>query len=110
MAARYNLVLDDESTTQRELAQYLSFADDFGLTASDKATEAALVPLLPTDANGNYGAVSINYDVRFTEEGLRSLFGTAFTSSDEVFLRRIMRLIVLANYIGKGNFLADRDW
>lgn len=110
MAARYNLVIDDESTTQRELAQYLSFADDFGLTASDKATEDALVPLLPTDADGNYGAVSVHYDVRFTEEGLRSLFNAAFTSADEVFLRRTMRLIVLANYIGKGSFLADRAW
>lgn len=110
MAARYNLVIDDESTTQRELAQYLSFADDFGLTASDESTEAALVPLLPTDANGNYGAVSVHYDVRFTEEGLRSLFNAAFTSADEVFLRRTMRLIVLANYIGKGSFLADRAW
>lgn len=110
MAARYNLVIDDESTTQQELAQYLSFADDFGLTASDEATEAALVPLLPTDAHGNYGAVSVHYDVRFTEEGLRALFTTAFIHADELFLRRIMRLVVLANYIGKGSTLAARAW
>jgi hypothetical protein len=110
MSARYNLVIDDPSTTQQELAQYLSFADDFGLTTSDEATEAALVPLLPTDAQGNYGDLSVKYDVRFTEDGLRSLFAQQFAPSDEVFVRRVMRLITLANYVNKEPGLAALAW
>lgn len=110
MGARYSLVFQDPSTTAQELHQYLSFADDFGLATSDEATEAALEPLLPTDAQGNFGEVSIFYDVRFTEEGLRSLFATPFTMDEEKNLRRVMRLIVLANYLNEGPFMAKRGW
>ena len=110
MGARYNLVFQDPSTTAQELHQYLSFADDFGLATSDEAAEAALTPLLPTDAQGNFGEVSIFYDVRFTEEGLRSLFTAPFTQDDERNLRRVMRLIVLANYLNEGPFMARRGW
>ncbi len=110
MTARYNLMIDDPSTTQQELARYLSFADDFGLATSDEAAEAALIPLLPTDAQGNFGETSVKYEVRFTEEGLRSLFTTPFTLSDELFLRRVMRLIVLANSLNKGATRVARAW
>ncbi len=110
MGARYNLVFQDPNTTAQELYQYLSFADDFGLATSDEAVEAALKPLLPTDAQGNFGEVSIFYDVRFTEEGLRSLFTSPFTQDDERNLRRVMRLIVLANYLNEGPFMARRGW
>lgn len=110
MTARYNLVIDDPSTTQQELAQYLSFADEFGLATSDEAAEAALIPLLPTDAQGNFGEVSVKYEVRFTEEGLHALFTRPFTSSDESFLRRVMRLIVLANSLNKGATRMARAW
>lgn len=110
MTARYNLVIDDPSTTQQELAQYLSFADDFGLTTSDKAAEEALIPLLPTNDQGGFGETSVKYEVRFTEEGLRTLFTRPFTSTDEFFLRRVMRLIVLANSLNKGAVRMARAW
>lgn len=110
MTARYDLVIDDPSTTQQELAQYLSFADEFGLGTPDQAAEAALIPLLPTDAQGNFGETSVKYEVRFTEEGLRTLFTKPFTSSDELFLRRVMRLIVLANSLNKGATRVARAW
>jgi len=112
MAARYNLVFDDPNTTHQELAQYLSFADDFGLAESDAAAEAALEPLLPTDEQGNFGNVNVKYDVRFTEAGLKALFAKPFTIDDEAFLRRTMRLLVLTNFINnnKGPHLIPRAW
>ena len=110
MSANYTLVFQDPSTTEQELAQYLSFADDFGLAASDEAALQTLEPLLPTDAHGNFGETSITYKVRFTEEGLRSLFTHPFSAIDEMYLRRTMRLIVLANYLNKGATLRDEAW
>lgn len=110
MSSRYTLVFQDPSTTEQELAQYLSFADDFGLAASDDAALQILEPLLPTDAQGNFGETSITYDARFTEEGLRSLFTQPFGPVEEMHLRRTMRLIVLANYLNKGPTLTTRAW
>ncbi|HWS98947.1 MAG TPA: hypothetical protein VN256_01650 [Pyrinomonadaceae bacterium] len=109
-AGSYELVFQDPSTTPNELAQYLSFADDFGLASSDQAAVDAITPFLPTDAQGNYGATSVTYDVRFTENGLQSLFTKPFGPMDEVFLRRTMRLLVLASYVNEGAALADRAW
>jgi hypothetical protein len=110
MSASYDLVFQDPSTTPQELAQYLSFADDFGLASSDDAAEAALEPLLPTDAQGGFGDISVTYKVRFTEDGLRTLFTKPFGAADEAFLRRTLRLLLLANYVNKGPFLAARGW
>lgn len=110
MSANYELVFQDPSTTPQELARYLSFADDFGLASSDDAAEAALEPLLPTDAQDNFGDISITYKVRFTEEGLRALFTKPFGMADEAFVRRTLRLLVLANYVNNGPVLAARGW
>ena len=110
MSSTYALVFEDPNTTEHELAQYLSFADDFGLAASDEAALQTLEQLLPTDAQGNFGDTSITYNVRFTEPGLRSLFNQPFGPSEEMFLRRTMRLIVLANYLNKGPTLTTRAW
>jgi hypothetical protein len=110
MSAKYTLVFQDPNTTEQELAQYLSFADDFGLAVSDEAALQTLEPLLLTDANGNFGDTSITYNVRFTEEGLRSLFNQPFGPTEEMFLRRTMRLIVLANYLNQGPTLTTRGW
>lgn len=103
-------MFEDHSTTEQELAQYLSFADDFGLAVSDEAALQTIEPLLPTDAHGNFGDTSITYNVRFTEEGLRALFNQPFGPTEEMFLRRTMRLIVLANYLNKGPTLTTRAW
>lgn len=110
MSASYELVFQDPDTTPQELAQYLSFADDFGLASSDDAAEAALEPLLPIDAQGNFGDISVTYKVRFTEEGLRTLFANPFGAAEEAFVRRTLRLLVLAGYVNKGNFLRPRGW
>ena len=110
ISSNYSLVFQDPSTTEHELAQYVSFADDFGLAVSDEAALQTLEPLLPTDAQGNFGETSITYNVRFTEEGLRSLFKTPFGPTEEMYLRRTMRLIVLANYLNKGPTLTTRAW
>lgn len=109
-AGSYELVFQDPNTTPQELAQYLSFADDFGLASSDDAAEAALEPLLPTDAQGNFGDTSVTYQVRFTEEGLQSLFTKKFGPADEEFLRKTMRLLILANYVNQGSALRNRAW
>lgn len=110
MSSSYELVFEDPDTTEQELARYLSLADDFGLASSDDAAEAALEPLLPTDAQGNFGDVSVTYKVRYTEEGLRTLFTKPFGAADEAFVRRTLRLIVLANYVNNGLTLAERGW
>jgi hypothetical protein len=110
MSSRYRLVFDDERTTPSELAQYLSFADDFGLATSDAAAEAALAPMLPRDAEGEFGRVSVSYDVRFTEAGLQAFLQRPFQSADEARVRRLLRLIVLANYVSRSHRLAQRGW
>jgi hypothetical protein len=92
------------------LSQYLSFADDFGLAPSDEAALQIFQPLLPTDAEGNYGETSITYTARFTEEGLRSIFASTMDASDEFFIRQTMRLMVLANYLNQGPTLSARAW
>ncbi len=110
MSANYQLVINDPSTTQQELAQYLSFADDFGLAASDDAAINELVPLLPLDAQGNFGNVSLTYKVLFAADGLAALFNRPFDDIDELNVRRTMRLIVLGNYIGKEDSLVRKAW
>ena len=110
MSSRYQLVFDDERTTPSELAQYLSFADDFGLATSDAAAEAALGQLLPRDANGDFGRISVSYDVRFTEAGLQAFLQRPFAATDEARIRRLLRLIVLGNYVSRSHRLAQRGW
>ena len=110
LTARYDLVFDDPQTTPQELAQYLSFADDFGLTGDEEELIQRLENQLPTDTQGNFGATTISYDVRFTIEGLKALFKRPFTPADEAFVRRTMRLMVLANYLRKNETLAQRAW
>jgi hypothetical protein len=110
ISARYDLGFDDPDTTPQELAAYLSFADDFGLAESDTAAVHDLAPILMTDAQGHYGHVQINYDVRFTEDGLQSLFNNAFSTTDEAFLQKTARYIVLVNALKASPWLAQIAW
>jgi hypothetical protein len=110
MSCTYKLIYQDPETDEQELAQYLSFADDFGLALSDDAAIQTLEPLLPTNGHGEFGETSVTYNVRFTEDGLRALFTHPFGPIEEIFLRRTMRLIVLANYLNEGPVLTDRAW
>jgi hypothetical protein len=107
MAANYQLNFTDSQTTTKDLNNYLSFAKDFDLD-KEGATADQLKLLLPKVAEDNYGAVSLNYEARYTEEGLRALFENM---PDENTIRRIMRKIVVANYNkGKGAHLSMIAW
>src|SRR6185436_6881129 len=106
MAASYGLSFDDPKTTVKELGYYLSFASDFGLAAQG-ATVEDLRAVLPLKSPDDFGPISANYEVRYTEPGLRALF-SAPTPEDQI--RDIMRKIVLANYIRDSENLARVGW
>ena len=105
MASTYELGFDDPQTKRAELDYYLSFASEFGLS-SQVATVDKILPLLPEVGPDNFGPMSVDYDVRYTEAGLRRTFGAPF-SEDTV--RAIMRKIVLANYL-RDLALASIGW
>ena len=107
MAASYGLSFDDPKTTAQELSYYLSFASDFGLTEGEGATLKDLRAVLPEKSPDDFGPISANYEVRYSEPGLRALF-SAPTSDDQI--REIMRKIVLANYIRESDSLAGIGW
>lgn len=116
MSARYKLVLDDPMTKPDELMKYLIFAAEFGLAASGQEAFDRMKALLPTDDQGNFGQVSLSYDVRFTEKSLQALLheqfyeGARFKPQVEQMLRRTMRLIVLVNYTQDKGDLAEIGW
>ena len=106
MAASYGLSFDDPKTSARELSYYLSFASDFGLTTQG-ATLQDLRAVLPEKAPDDFGPIGAEYEVRYTEPGLRALF-SAPTPDDAI--RQIMRKIVLANYVRESDNLARIGW
>jgi hypothetical protein len=107
MSASYELSLSNQQTTQAQLQYYLSFANDFGLV-DQGATLDHLLPLLPRVTAGadNFGPVTVDYQVRYTELALRRLFSAPF---NEPNARQIMRKLVLANYI-RNAALSDLGW
>jgi hypothetical protein len=107
MAGSYELSFENQKTTLARLQYYLSFASDFGLVAPG-ANLNNLLPLIPPVAAGvnDYGPVTADYKVRYTELALRRLFSAPF---DEPSSRQIMRKLVLANYI-RDVGLADLGW
>ncbi len=102
--ASYDVTFTDKDTSPAELQEYLVFSRDLGLD-SVGATAEALAPFLKLN-QGSYGPLSAVYDVRYTEAGLRSLFGQRV---DETQIRHILRKIVLANYVGQGR-IAEVAW
>jgi hypothetical protein len=106
MTASYALSFDDNHTTATDLAYYLGFAADFGLAAAG-VTLQAVAALLPRQAVNDYGHVTAQYDVRYTDEGLQRLFRQL---PDERTMRRIMRQIVLASYLARGGPLGHEGW
>jgi len=107
MAASYELSFTNEKTKKAKLEYYLSFAKDFGL-ADQGATLDKLLPLLPTVADGadNFGTVTVDYQVRYSEEALRKLSLDHF---NEAQARQLMRKLVLANYLSNPG-LTDLGW
>jgi hypothetical protein len=116
MSARYQLIVDDDKTRPEELNKYLAFAKEFGLAASEQEAFDKFKVLLPTDAEGNFGNISLIYDVRFTEQSLKALFNPEFYENGrfkqhvENKLRHTMRLIILANFHGGGPSLEEIAW
>ncbi|MDE3154380.1 MAG: hypothetical protein KGN76_04720 [Acidobacteriota bacterium] len=106
MAASYQLTFEDNHTTPKDLAYYLSFARDFGLV--DAGLQPATIgQLLPQLAVNDYGNVSVQYVVRYTEDGLRRLF---LQPPDDDAVRRIMREVILANFLAVGGDIAGEGW
>lgn len=105
MVASYGLSFSDPKTTAEELSYYLSFASEFGLT--EGTTLESLRDLLPEKAPDDFGPISADYEVRYTEPGVKALFSTP---TPEDAIRRIMRKIVLANYARKSENLAHIGW
>jgi hypothetical protein len=96
--AQYESTFTDSNTSEEELRDYFRFAKALGLDAAG-ATADAVAPMIRKQGDG-YGAVSGEYKVQFSEAGLKHLFASATTDSQ---IRTLLRRIVLANYIGRGN-------
>jgi hypothetical protein len=104
--AEYQLLFDDKRTTAKELRFYLSFAEEFDLAAKG-ATFKQLDEMLPKTKKNNYGRVNAQYQVRYTKEGLETLFQAAF---DARKVRALMRNIVLSNYLRRSPALTKMGW
>jgi hypothetical protein len=106
-SAAYTLSFSDQVTSRNQVQYYLSFADSFGL-ATQGATLQNLLPLLPLPdpKKDDYGPIQVDYEVRFTDEGLRRLFAAPF---DMDKIRRILRTIVLASYL-RDSGLTSLGW
>jgi hypothetical protein len=106
-AATYDLTFSDKKTPKSRLAYFLSVANDFGL-AAEGATVDQLVPMLPPAKPGvdDFGPMTAAYEVRYTDDGLRRLFGSRL---DETTVRQIARSVVLANYLKKPE-LVNLGW
>jgi hypothetical protein len=97
-SATYSTTLSDSNTTQQQLDHLLAFAKSLGLDRKG-ATQDALKPILKLE-NGRYGPVNADYRVRFSEQGLASLFKPGSPPVTEDDIREILRRIVVANYAG----------
>lgn len=98
MKAEYALVREDPSTTLPELQEYLGLAPQLGFNLPDGA-----VPQLLPQTNGNFGKVTVTYNVQFTNAGLQAIFSKPVGDRGawEQELRMTMRKLLLANYLGR---------
>ncbi len=104
MTAQYSILTTDTDTSSTELDEYLQFATTLGL---DKvgATRTGLAPYLEY-RNGSFGKIESDYEVRYTEAGLRHLIAARPTDAE---IRSVLRRIVLTNYF-KHPTLHDVAW
>ncbi len=108
MSGKYTLLIEDQHTTPEELSHYLDYAVDFGIRPTRQAAVQALTPLLSKAADGSFGSTSLDYEVRFTEQGLDYLFTTDI---NKIPMRSIIRRLTLANYLNSGkNQIRDIGW
>jgi hypothetical protein len=101
MTASYQLVREDQSTSVAELTEYLALAPELGFNLGPDLADAAK-RLLPVK-DGNVGEVTVTYDVKFTEAGLRAIFSKPVgnRAAWEQQLRQTMRNLLLVNYLGR---------
>lgn len=104
MSANYSVTFTDTDTSGAELDDYLRFAKQLDL---DKvgATREALAPVLEF-RNGSFGKIESDYEVRYTEAGIRRLIEARPADDD---IRNILRRIVLSNFMGHPT-LQDVGW
>ena len=104
MAVNYSVTFTDSNTSTGELDDYLSFARTLGLETVG-ATRTTIDPFLEFrgDSVGKTGSA---YEVRYTRAALETLVEARPDKSDVI---RIMRRIVLANYVDEP-ILGDVGW
>jgi len=106
MASTYDLTFSDKKTTKSRLAYFMSVAGDFGL-AAEGAIVDQLVAMLPSKPGvDDFGPITAAYEVRYTDDALRRLFGSQM---DESAVRQIARSVVLANYLRRPE-MANLGW
>jgi len=105
MSASYELSFTNQQTKRAQLQYYLSFASDFDLANQGADNLLLLFPPVTPGAD-NYGPVTVEYQVRYTELALRRLFSAPF---DVPTARQIMRKLVFANYVRDPD-LSDLGW
>lgn len=114
MAANYQILLEDQSTTVEELKYYLSFAREFGLDRAGARIDLLQNVLPSTLEKGkpNYGNVSADYRVVYSEATLQKMLGVRHDDNTGMTIRNIMRKIVLANYTQRPekSFLSAVGW
>jgi hypothetical protein len=93
----YSLGFSDTKTPRKSLEYFLSFADSFGLVAQGASLDK-LLPLLPrpNPEKDDFGPMEVNYEVRYTDLGLRRLMSAPLVEAN---VRRNLRTIVLASYL-----------
>jgi hypothetical protein len=93
----YSLSFSDTKTPRKSLEYFLSFADSFGLVAQGASLDK-LLPLLPrpNPEKDDFGPMEVNYEVRYTDLGLRRLMSAPLVEAN---VRRNLRTIVLASYL-----------
>jgi hypothetical protein len=108
ISAAYRLNFEDEKTTVKELASYLSYANAFGpfqgLEAGDTDAIAAMFPRQGPDS---FGRMTVTYEVRYEPDGLEKLFRQPL---EEALIRRTIRQVTLASYLRTGGNLARLGW
>ena len=104
ISSSYKLSFSDDHTTQAELRNYLSFADDLGLATSDQEAFANVSALLPRNAS-DFGIVNVAYETRFDGDALLAMFRKGI---DEKELRDVMRKLVLWRYVNSAR--PDVGW
>ncbi len=103
MSASYDLLLKDQKADEKRVRDLLKFAQDLNLT---EAVPEKVLPLLETSADKkNFGSVTAEYQVRFTDDAVSRFFLTQMNTDD---IRHTMRKVTLASLIGTG--LDDLAW